>query len=66
MLPFSRVGEIIHSQPRQEAHVQALNVHQHFCVFQFRGSHFPVNTDVSVCVCLCVYVCVCLRAEVAA
>lgn len=54
MLPFRRVGKIIHSQPRQEAHVQALNVHQH-SAFSILFSHFPVHIScsyVSVCVCL--------------
>lgn len=58
MLPFSRGGEIIHSQPRQEAHVQALNVHQHFCV---EALIFPF-----VRMFLCVFMCVCLHAEEAA
>lgn len=53
MLPFSRGGEIIHSQPWQEAHVQALNVHQHFCL---EALIFPF-VRMFLCAFMCVFAC---------
>lgn len=54
MLRFSRVGEIIHSQPWQEAHVQAIHVHQHFCLFSFEALIF-LFVHMFMCVCVCLH-----------